>query len=450
LITARNILKLNETYYGVRMKLAFIYSFQQSSWKSCQTITKNLRATYKSLTPVSNQKDFDLNDQTSLYDILLTAQEIAAFTPDQIVILDHKPHPYKILDLLYKSYTAKKIKKLPQIIIHIFGDFTLYGAQWLKIEKTLKHFSVKFVCASDSQKELVGKFLKNKKTGLYKCPFPVDANEFYFDEKLRNKNRKELGFTDAQNLYIYTGRLSLQKKILDLILDFSLYLKMSKDDAYLFLAGDFDDLGNPFKGIYSREGLYFLSYAKLMESLSDDAKKRIRYVGNLSTEELQALYSSADHFVSMSAHNDEDYGMSPAEALSTGLPCVLSDWAGYQSFKFSSDNQCFLIKTSLENNKIGYDKAQFLKTLVNLNKSIEENRKNRVELQAINTKYLSVVNNKAVIKNIIEDKIAPFSGFTPLLKELALAFEASPPFATKVEYQYNDLYKKIYDSYLSK
>ena len=432
------------------MKLAFIYSFQQSSWKSCQTITKNLKETYKLIAPASSQKDYDLNDKTTQFEMLLTAEKIVSSLPSHIVIIDHKPHPYMILDLIYKVYEEKKIKKLPEIIIHIFGDFTLYAEQWLKLEKILKNFKVKFICASDSQKDLVSKFLKNKKIGIYQCPFPVDTDEFHFDEKLRNKYRKELGFTDNQSLYIYTGRLSLQKKVLDLILDFSIYLKMSNDDAYLFLAGEFDDLGNPFRGQYSRDGLFFINYTKIIENLNENVKKRIRYVGNLSSTELAALYSAADAFISMSVHNDEDYGMSPAEALSTGLPVVLTEWAGYRSFKLKKDNQCNLIKTVIETDKITYDRGQLLKAFFLLKKSEKQNRLNRLSLQKINTDYLSIKSNKATLESILDNKVSTFPGFSPLLKELASAFLNHPPFAVqKIEYNYSPLYKKIYDSYVS-
>ncbi|MBY0412924.1 MAG: glycosyltransferase [Bdellovibrionales bacterium] len=432
------------------MKLAFIYSFEQSSWKSCQTITKNLMATYKSVSPGSQQKSFDLNDHTTSYEMLSTAKEITTFLPEKIIIVDHKPHPHKLLDAIHKCYLEKKIKKLPEIIIHIFGDFTLYSADWKKIEKALKSYSVKLVCASDSQKDLVRKFLKNKKVALYKCPFPVDSSDFYFDQNLRSKHRKALGLTDNQILFIYTGRLSLQKKVFDLMIDFSSYLKISNADAYLFFAGEFDDLGNPFKGIYGKEGMFFQNYVKMVENFDENTRKRIRYVGNLTTEELRGFYSAGDVFTSLSVHNDEDYGMSPAEAACTGLPLILSAWAGYRSFKLPN-NECTLIDTSIDVYKLNYDKSQLLKALIITQKNIGAIRLKRIDLQRINNKVLSINDNKPVLKKIIEERVPKFAGFTPLLTELSKAFNKHPPFIdSKVEYFYSDLYKKIYDSYVSK
>lgn len=431
------------------MKLAFLYSFEQSTWKSCQTITKNLKATY-SLIGQNQSKDFDLNDKTTSFEMLQSALEIVAYDPESIVILDHKPHPHKIISFIHKAYIEKKIKKLPQIIIHVFGDFTLYSAEWIKIEKTLKNFSVKLVCASDSQKELVSKFLKNKKSGIYKCPFPVDPKEFYFDQAARDMSRKALKLNNDQIMYVYTGRLSLQKKIIDLIIDFSAYLKISKSNSYLFLAGEFDDLGNPFKGVYSKEGAFYQNYNKLICSLDEDVRGRIKYLGNFSTEELKNLYSAADVFISLSVHNDEDYGMSPAEALCSGLPIILTDWAGYKSFKFEN-NECQLIATTIGELHLTYNKSQLLKALLSTQKNIYNLRANRLKLQKINCGFLSIANNKNTISKILEEKIPLFAGFNNLLSDLAKAFKKHPPFVTaKTEYTYSELYKKIYDSYVSK
>lgn len=431
------------------MKLAFLYSFEQSTWKSCQTITKNLKATYSLIGP-NQSKDFDLNDKTTSFEMLQSALEIVTYAPESIVILDHKPHPHKIISFIHKAYIEKKIKKLPQIIIHVFGDFTLYSAEWMKIEKTLKNFSVKLVCASDSQKDLVSKFLKNKKSGIYKCPFPVDPKEFFFDQSARDKARKALKLTNDQVIYVYTGRLSLQKKIIDLIIDFSAYLKISKSNSYLYLAGEFDDLGNPFKGVYSKEGAFYQNYNKLLCNLDEDVRSRIKYLGNLSTEELKNLYSTADVFISLSVHNDEDYGMSPAEALCTGLPIILTEWAGYKSFKFEN-NECQLIATSIGEKHLNYNKAQLLKAFVSTQQNIFELRANRLKLQKINCSYLSIASNKPTLSKILEEKTPLFAGFSNLLSDLAKAFKDHPPFiTTKTEYIYSALYKKIYDSYISK
>lgn len=66
--------------------------------------------------------------------------------------------------------------------------------------------------------------------------------------------------------------------------------------------------------------------------------ENVRFLGDLSTEELVSVYHASDLFVSFSTFNDEDYGMSLAEALMCGLPAVLSQWEDFSSYKnYSSD-----------------------------------------------------------------------------------------------------------------
>ena len=190
-------------------------------------------------------------------------------------------------------------------------------------------------------------------------------------------------------------------------------------------------------------------------------------MGNLATNELADLYNASDAFISLSVHNDEDYGMSPAEALNTGLPCILTEWGGYRSFKNkSTDNQCILIKTSILPTHISYDRAALLKSFFIMIKNEKINRERRFDLQKINSQYLSIESNEKVISKILTSPISLFTGFSPLIKELAKTFTQAPPFVSqevkteidpetyeyisKTKSTYNSTYKKIYESYVSK
>src|SRR5690606_17477950 len=54
--------------------------------------------------------------------------------------------------------------------------------------------------------------------------------------------------------------------------------------------------------------------------------------GSLPNKELKGVYQGADYLVNLSVHNDEDYGMSVAEAQCSGLPGIITDWGGLAGF----------------------------------------------------------------------------------------------------------------------
>jgi glycosyltransferase involved in cell wall biosynthesis len=449
------------------MKIAFIYSFEQSAWKSCQTITQNLINTYRLIYPEKSLLHFDYNDDQTKFQKLELAQKLVESAPDKLVIVDHKPH----LESLLKVFElVQKTKKRPEIVFHIFGDFTLYGNQWLKLEPLLKKYKVKFICASDKQQRLVEKFLSRKETS--KLPFPVDEKSFYFSEQIRRKKRIELGLKD-EIVLVYTGRLSLQKRVSELSLDFLKFIKESPHNCVLYLAGEFDDLGSPFTGIYFRNGEFYQRYLRILNAVPEKLRERVRLLGHQDQAQLLELYNAADIFISLSTHNDEDYGMSPAEALCTGLPAILSDWAGYSSFKLKGSASCSLIPVEIVKNlnQVQYNKAEFFSCLEKNIQQLAEHRSARKEYAKVYANEFSIRGNSSRLKRILEQPLKSFSGFSKLMKELANAFkEAGPPFivtktktVTKLDLtqtnitmtttkktEFKPLYLKIYESYLSK
>ena len=158
----------------------------------------------------------------------------------------------------------------------------------------------------------------------------------------------------------------------------------------------------------------------------------------------------------MSTHNDEDYGMSPAEAICTGLPSILTDWAGYSSFKIGDTNGCTLVPTKIntENNSIAYARPALFKSLIKNVEVIKSFQLNREKISKINSDNFSISGNVVVLKEILNSKPEKFKGFTLYMTELAAVFrKKTPPFSiykTVTTINYNKLYTKLYDSYLSK
>ena len=430
------------------MKIGLIYSFEKSAWKSCQVISANLLKTYQSISKNIVIVKFNYDDSMSEYDKLKLAEEIVKSQLTHLSIIDHKPHPVKLLKFLDYYFSENKKISRPLLLIHVFGDFTLYSKEWLESEKYMKSFLVKFICASDRQKSLVSKFLKNKSNSTYKCPFPVDSGTFNFSNTLRDRARNELEITDSTTVFLYTGRLSLQKKIIEITLDFAQFIRATDADAILVLAGDFDDIGNPFTGIHSKSGEYSQTFYRVMQKLEPGIQSKIKYVGNLSQPELSYFYNSADCFVSLSTHNDEDFGMSPAEALCTGLPALLSDWAGYASFNLNEQNNCTLIPVSIGDQSILYQRGLLIKNFIKTTSQINSLRSKRSKLARINTQAFSIVGNIDTLKNILNDKPQPFKGFSKTMNNFSFAFSRNQPPFIQYEISYTDLYKEVYESYL--
>lgn len=434
----------------VNMKIALIYAHEKSNWRSCQTITENLISAYKNLFSTEHIFSLNYNSNTTDFDLWDSVKKLADEKVEKIIITDHAPHPLKIFIAIDKVFQDKK----PEIIIHVFGDFTLHVKEWLKSETILKKYNVKFVCASERQARLIQSFTLSSNNNVFVCPFPVDSKQFNYSPKVRNSLRQRNMLENEKTVFVYTGRLSQQKNVLELIQSFADFVAIQNPNAVLYLAGPFDDLGSPFIGYFSKER-YEYTIMKLLESFtnSESMRDKIVYIGNLSADKLFELYNMADIYISLSVHNDEDFGMAPAEALCSGLPAILTNWAGYASFKNTNvNNYCQLINVEIKEGFIKYNKAELLHSLIDTYENIETIRNQRTELALINQSNFTIQAAERKIEHITTSKISSFEGFTKLFREMEIAFQRSgSPFGIITHnFNYTELYKKIYDNYIQK
>ncbi len=422
-------------------RIAIVSRNQKPSWKSCQVISQNLRMAYEVQFKNSEISFFDLNDDLNRYQQYLVAQKIANFDPARIVFLEHRPHPIALLSLL-----RPMLKTNPEYIFHIYGDFPLDASDWLNLGQQLQGENVKLLCASDAQVNFISQFVDSDKV-VFKCPFPVNGNQFKFDAGIRDKIRREMNI-ENKTVYLYTGRISHQKQTIELISHFVSFLKSSKSDSILLIAGEFDDLGAPYLQYESCHNTYYMRYNRHREKLSPEVAERIRYVGNLDTKSLHQVYCAADFFVSLSVHNDEDFGMSPAEALCSGLPAILSAWGGYRSFYFQECKKgCSLIPVEIEDEKIRFSENIFIKQL--LRSSFE--RHTNTDRDNISKFYLSNFSINSVAKlleSIHGTRVNSFNGFNEALQNLVRKQTiGDPPFRDN-RAVYNNYYKETYHAYV--
>lgn len=425
-------------------KIACLFSFKESNWVSCQKIVFNLLKSYQG-SPELELKNFNFSESLEgSSDLEKLATEIQKFEPDVISVLDHKPHPvnfFKVLTGLYKEKTK------PKILIHVFGDFTLYYAEWARCEELLLGFDVEFIVASDRQKILIDSLLSSKNSVV--CPFPVDEKEFFFDQKRRNKQRDDWSLTERDVVFLFTGRLSRQKRIKTLVAEFAAVFE-NEPHAHLFFYGNPDNIGDPFISRPDIEGEYFRAFYREYESLSTDLQKRIHFMGAVPNSDLLNVYQGADFLVNLSVHNDEDYGMSVAESQFCGLPSILTDWGGLASFQYEEipEASTFIpVKISSKGKLISRTKTkQALRKCFANHQNVD-----RTTLAMAARKKFGIERSSEIICKAVKAPARLFDGFSPLFQR---AYEANFTFHPLFPNYINEhgkikkIYKDLYTAYV--
>ena len=407
-------------------------------WGSCKTISSNLVQSYMKAFG-SNLEFFRFDTSFNLADTWRLAGEIHDYSPERIVFLDHLPHPLALLQAVKFNYG---VEMLPDMVFHVYGDFTLYPAAWLTTGGVLKDARSLFICASEKQKRLVANLMAMGTQMLEVVPFPVSEELFYLSADLRKAWRKKLGLEAKDKVFLYTGRMSIQKNISLLVEEFAQFAK-SRPDVQLILAGNFDDLGAPLFGWNPPLGEYELSIQNELKSLPANIRSRIKFTGSVKQDDLNGLYNAADAFISLSLHHDEDYGMSLAEALVTGLPLCVTEWGGYSSFLDEEDNG---VGINVELGALGLkiDRVEIRDAMESV-LSMMGSGADRTDRAKRSTARFSVKTGAEALLQVHDSEIPVFSGFSHNLSNLAFHFTSGIPFPEGPVK--NNFYEGIYAAY---
>lgn len=419
-------------------KIAIISGNEKSDWISCRSILSGLQSLYSSLYKPEEILHLSLGHSSNFFDALQVAKELKKHSPLKIVFLDYRPSPALFIKGLISVY---KKNVLPPIYIHVYGDFMLNIAGWIDIVPSLKDLPIKLICASLKQKNLLKKLFITPENSIEVLSFPVRTDDFHFDEKSRKSFRAKNKVHDDV-VFTYAGRLSLQKNVAELIKCYKQVAGLLDNKTTLFLAGPIDDLAIPYLGVQNCAGTYQRTLLKEIESDSS-----IKYLGNLSHKDLSELLNGSDLFVSLSTHNDEDYGMAPAQALCTGLPSILSDWGGYSNFTLERSNICKLIPVEWKDEKPNINFARCQKEMFSLASaptSPEEREKNSLAYQD----KLSSTKNTKELESILLSKIGKIEEVTPLFYKTTSTILKNKvaPFRGRSG-GYSDLYFELYHPY---
>ena len=425
------------------MKVALVYSFKDSDWFSCRVILRNLLKAYEQHFGEENILRINYSNVDGV--IQSDVQKLIDQKITRVVMLDHQPSPILFFKNL-KSLDGHELSNEREYVFHIYGDFPLFLVDWYQTSEIIKGKKVKFVCASEKQKNYISKFFQGD-DNIFTCPFPVDAEEFKFDSAKREIIRKQYNVLNDDKLFIYVGRLSYQKRIIDMIEQFIVAIKneyISKGSK-LMLVGPFDKLKLLYLGDFGIEGEYFRLMDKLVCEYPE-YKENIIFTGKLDHSDLCDYYNASDCFYSLSTYHDEDYGMAVAESICTGLPTILTDWAGYSSFR---------VEKNLETSH--YAKVELGEILPTINfkevqeafNSFSKKKFDREKNSKLALEKFGVQAIREKVKNIHEAEVQEFKGATQTLIYIKnqATMRRHELFKFETEKKYNHFYYEVYDAY---
>ena len=423
-------------------KIALVYSFKESEWFSCTLICRNLVSSYENAFGKENVYHINYSRQRSVShdDLKLIFSEKI----DKLIFIDHIPTPVTFLERLEEVNSDKD--SWPEVLIHVFGDYPLYLPEWRSVNKILFGYNVKYICASERQANYLAKYIKQKEI-ISISPFPVDSKKFFLD-KQSHLLKEKYNLPKSSKVLIYTGRLSYQKRIVEMVEAFLICKNdnLIPKDTYLFLVGEFDNLGHPYLSYSQLQGEYFRNILHVIEKYPE-YQDSIIMTGNVDNNELRSFYNEADAFISFSTYHDEDFGMSIAEALCCGLPVILTDWAGYHSFNLENiKHYLSFIPVSLgkEIPKIE------LEDMLSVIQGFFEKDIKRSEIAQAASEYLSIENVGKRLKNICEASAPRYKGGTDLMIQITNEqyVKNMEFFRSEISREFNQLYYKVYDAYV--
>jgi D-inositol-3-phosphate glycosyltransferase len=152
---------------------------------------------------------------------------------------------------------------------------------------------------------------------LVNIPFGVDTT--VFKPRPKAAIRKKLKLPGHALIIGYIGRVTAWNKM-DLLPLLQVFKQLrdqtSRKDIYLYIIG--------------REQQK--DYIKLLKTEASRLRidKYVRFVTKHKNKQIPLYYSALDIFVSPCDHVQETFGITPVEAMASGVPAVVSDWDGYK------------------------------------------------------------------------------------------------------------------------
>ncbi|QLA18207.1 glycosyltransferase family 4 protein [Desulfolutivibrio sulfoxidireducens] len=177
-------------------------------------------------------------------------------------------------------------------------------------------------------------------------PLGIHTRDFAFTAEQRSAARASIGATDHTHVVLFAGRLSFHAKAHPL----AMYQALEKSVRAL-------PAGHTV--VLVECGWHANSF--IADAYAEAAKfacpsLRVVTLDGRKPEARQTAWACADVFCSLSDNIQETFGLTPVEAMATGLPVVVADWDGYKD-SIRDGVEGFRIPTLMPSAGLGRDLA---------------------------------------------------------------------------------------------
>ena len=263
---------------SVKMKVKVIFISSTSLIRNSDFTTNQMNFDYE----VINEKPFEL--RSKIKTLWKIKKIISKSTYRNLV------YPgWEIIELMLLSIISPKNKN-GMVIESSIIETRSNGFPWL-VKRFFMSRMGKAFPSGDLQKEILYK--ASFKGAVYATHGVGVLGSNFFSDNEKNSSRISKALT-----YIYVGRLSSEKNVEELI-------------------NNFNVLGNT---------LYVVGDGPMAEHLKNKANQNIKFLGHVNNSDLHKIYRMADVFILPSL--SEPWGLVVEEALTSGLPLIVSDRVG--------------------------------------------------------------------------------------------------------------------------
>ncbi|MBA4794351.1 MAG: glycosyltransferase family 4 protein [Phenylobacterium sp.] len=153
---------------------------------------------------------------------------------------------------------------------------------------------------------------------LTTLPLGVNGEDFRHDPQARAAWRERLGIPEHAVAALYVGRLNVLAKMNPALMAQALERVAGRTDQPIhWIVSGWAPTEADWEGFHAATRAFCPS---VTYHAVDGRKPDTRF----------SIWSAADLFISFSDNIQETFGLTPAEAMAAGLPCVVSDWNGYR------------------------------------------------------------------------------------------------------------------------